>query len=126
MAIRRIPPAAVAGYAAAPRPPVTTMFRAALLVFLLLLTAACADGKPDAAEDMQALPPEVASLAERSAMCTHFAGEFNGDGSAHDREVNQTMTELRCGSVEEDVAAARRKYANNPAVLQALDQAEAP
>jgi hypothetical protein len=72
------------------------------------------------------LPPEAAAVVERVTMCTHFAGEFNGDASAQDRRVNASMAELRCDSLEADVAALRRKHAGDPAVLKALADAVQP
>ena len=52
--------------------------------------------------------------------CTHFSGEFNGDGSDRDKEVTATMTAMRCDLIERDVAAIREKYAGNKAVQDAL------
>ncbi len=72
------------------------------------------------------LPPDASALVERVAQCTHFAGEFNGDQSEHDKRINATMTELRCGALEDDVAALRRKHAGDAAVLKALDEAGQP
>jgi len=72
------------------------------------------------------LPPDAAAVVDRVATCAHFAGEFNGDQSEQDRRINATMTELRCDSLEADVAALRRKHSNDPAVLKAVEQATAP
>ena len=72
------------------------------------------------------LPPDAAAVVERVAQCTHFAGEFNGDQSGHDKRINVTMTELRCGALEADVAALRQKHAGDAAVLKALDEARQP
>lgn len=66
-------------------------------------------------------PRDVRRLIERHESCVHFAGEFNGDGSARDREVNAAMAELRCDEVEQGAAALRRKYAGHPRALKALD-----
>jgi hypothetical protein len=66
------------------------------------------------------LPADARQVAERLASCSHFAGEFNGDRSARDREVVAAMTELRCDTIDRDVAGIRRKYAGNQAVQEAL------
>ena len=43
-------------------------------------------------------PPKTASEAiERVESCSHFAGEFNGDGSERDQEINRQLTRLDCG-----------------------------
>lgn len=70
------------------------------------------------------VPRPVTQLVERAQNCTHFAGEFNGDQSAHDREINRVMTELRCETVERDVVAARKRYAKDANALAALDALE--
>ena len=98
------------------------MPRHALIAAALALSCAAAQ----AAGDAPKLPADAAKLVDRLANCTHFAGEFNGDQSEHDRQVNKTLMELGCNRIDTDVAAMRSKYAGNAAVLQALDQAEAP
>ncbi len=39
---------------------------------------------------------QLDALLERGDLCLHFAGEINGDGSAHDREIAAKMRSLRC------------------------------
>jgi hypothetical protein len=93
------------------------------LLALSLLMPAEATAMTDAGESarMVRLPKAVIRLLERHESCVHFAGEFNGDGSERDRDVNATMVELRCDEVEQDEAALRRKYARRPDALKALD-----
>jgi hypothetical protein len=69
------------------------------------------------------LPSDAQQVAERLAACSHFAGEFNGDGSDRDKEVASTMTDLRCDGIEQDVSTIRQKYADNRTVQEALDAA---
>jgi hypothetical protein len=97
-----------------------------VLVLLLALAAAGADACAPEPEAPQSLPADAAALVERIDACHHFAGEFNGDRSERDREVNATMTELRCDAVEADVVSMRTKYADDLAVLDALDAAADP
>lgn len=66
------------------------------------------------------MPVDVAAFAERVEMCEHFAGEFNGDQSEHDREVNATMTKLRCDALDADRASLRKKYRSDEKVRKAL------
>ena len=72
------------------------------------------------------IPADAQRVADRLDACTHFSGEFNGDGSERDREVNTTMTGLKCDTVEEDVSAIRNRYPNNRAVDAVLDAASQP
>lgn len=91
------------------------------LVALLVLFAVSPAGVAAATSTADRLPREVRKLVDRYASCTHFAGEFNGDGSVRDREVNATMVKLRCDTVEQDAAALRGKHARHPGALKALD-----
>lgn len=68
----------------------------------------------------RSLPKDAAHTLERAVDCYHFAGEINGDGSARDKQVNQTMSHLHCESVTKKVAAIKLKYKTNPAVLDAF------
>lgn len=72
------------------------------------------------------IPADARRVAERLAACTHFAGEINGDNGERDKEVGTRMSELHCDSIDKDAAAIRRKYAADPDVNKALDQAENP
>lgn len=90
---------------------------AASLVFFAALSTDVLAATPEAG----ALPKDVRKFVERYETCVHFAGEFNGDGSERDHEVNATMKELRCDKVEQDAVALRRKYARHPDALKALD-----
>lgn len=69
------------------------------------------------------LPPEARALAERLVLCGHFGCELNGDGGERDREVHARMGRLGCDKVDVEVAAARKKYAWNRKVMQALAEA---
>ena len=66
------------------------------------------------------LPRDVVAFIERRTGCNHFAGEFNGDRSARDREVTRAMRELRCGRLEADETRLRRRHAAKPQAVNAL------
>lgn len=68
----------------------------------------------------RSLPKDAARTLERAVDCNHFSGEINGDGSARDKEVNQTMNRLHCETVSKKVAAIKLKYKTNSAVLDAF------
>ena len=89
------------------------------LIIITLFVAACAHESPLATR-FPGLPRDAAKVADRIAMCQHFGGEINGDGSERDKEVFRAMTSLRCGTIDHDESVIRRKYAGNPQVLAAL------
>jgi hypothetical protein len=68
------------------------------------------------------LPREVVAFIDRRTGCNHFAGEFNGDRSARDREVTKAMRELRCDRLDVDEARLRRRHAEKPPALKALTE----
>jgi hypothetical protein len=71
----------------------------------------------------QVLPDDAASVADRHKACVHFSGEFNGDGSQRDKEINTTMKTLKCGKLEKDTKAIRKRYAKDKKVLDAFELA---
>jgi len=77
----------------------------ALLTALTFSATALPSGPADAN-----WPEPVAHFIERSANCLHFAGEFGGDGSARDAEVNHAMDKLRCNSLAADLRLLRKRY----------------
>jgi hypothetical protein len=103
-------------------------FRTTVARFFAVATLVLARHAAGAVEDRAAvresgspdLPDDVAPVVERSTSCAHFAGEFSGDRSARDTQINRVMAELRCDTVDADVAELRRKYAGNRRVQEAL------
>lgn len=73
--------------------------------------------------DRSGLPSEVSAIVDRLTSCTHFLGEFDGDRSAHDKQIAAIIGDLRCETVEQDAENIRGKYAGNRAVLEALERA---
>ncbi len=65
-------------------------------------------------------PAPVARFIERSDGCMHFAGEFNGDGSARDAQVSRRMNELRCNSLLADLQALRKRYRGDAQIIARL------
>ncbi len=67
------------------------------------------------------LPAEAADVLARIDECLYFSGEFNGDGSARDKEVSARMDALGCAGVIEQIPAMLQKYAaTHPDVITAL------
>lgn len=64
----------------------------------------------------------VAAVEWRAVLCDHFSGEFGGDNSERDREVNARMDELRCGdALIDDARALRTSHAGDPDTVAKLD-----
>jgi hypothetical protein len=96
---------------------------------LIMFFAGCAASHPaiDTNESLLVtgfpqLPADARDVAERFASCSHFWGEIGGDPE-RDKEIMGFLAELRCGTIEQEVAAIRSKYANSKIVQEALDQA---
>jgi len=89
------------------------------MLLAVLMLAAMAPDAQDLAR-FGPLPKDVVAFVERRTGCNHFAGEFNGDRSARDREVTRAMRGLRCGALERDEVRLQRRYANDPQALKAL------
>lgn len=83
--------------------------RHALGVLLTALTAAAAAQPPERPAD-GSWPRPVAQFIQRSENCQHFAGEFGGDGSPRDAEVNRQLDALRCNSLPADLRTLRQRY----------------
>ncbi len=68
-------------------------------------------------------PKDIYEFIGRRDDCNHFAGEFSGMPSdrERDREIDKTMTELRCKSVEADEKKLRKKYQDKADMLKWLD-----
>lgn len=70
-------------------------------------------------------PAPVTAFIERSESCMHFAGEFSGDGSAHDVEISHKLAQLRCNALTPDLQALRRLYRSDARIstrLTAFDE----
>ena len=52
----------------------------------------------------------VEALEYRGVLCEHYSGEFGGDGSQRDQELNAQMNKYKCG--DELVAEARAMQAS--------------
>ena len=67
-------------------------------------------------------PKDVAAIAERIVMCTHFAGEAPYD-AARRKEIVSTMKKYRCDRLNADEAVLRERYKDNHAALAILQKA---
>jgi hypothetical protein len=68
-------------------------------------------------------PQDIYEFLGRRDDCNHFAGEIAGEpnSSARDRQIDKTMTEMRCNRIEADEKKLRKKYQAKPDMLKWLD-----
>ena len=69
-------------------------------------------------------PQDIYEFLGRRDDCKHFAGEFSGEAidRVRDRQIDKTMTELRCNNVEADEKKLRKKYQGKPDMLKWLNE----
>jgi len=90
---------------------------------LLALAASGVHAEEDPFADLKkGQPKEVGAVAERIAVCNHFAGEEPYDAERR-QEIADAMKKYRCGKLERDEAGLRKRYKDNPGVLEALQKA---
>ncbi|MFV0623186.1 hypothetical protein ACBY01_04125 [Sphingomonas sp. ac-8] len=89
------------------------------MILLAVLLAA------PAAVPAQAVPRDVRRFVDRRAMCDHWSGEEPYD-QARNAQILAALTRLRCETIDADEAKLRRRYAQDPAALRALDPVEEP
>ena len=82
----------------------------------LLVAASVAATRP--------LPADVTRFLDRRSQCLHWAGEEPFD-SARSEQIAAAVRRLRCGSIEADERALRRRYVAHPDVSSALSQEDA-
>ncbi|GJI94023.1 hypothetical protein RugamoR57_07410 [Duganella caerulea] len=98
------------------------MPRLPMLLGLIFVSLAAQAEEGALAELTKGQPKAVASVVERIAMCTHFAGEEPYD-AARGREIAAAMKKYRCDKLDKDEAALRKRYQGNAAVLGVLQKA---
>jgi hypothetical protein len=97
---------------------------ALLVVALGLLTPAFADDYQDLDKLVATLPKDAAAVVTRRLECDHWAGEEPYD-KARAREIARATIRNKCDSVERDEAAMLKRYANDPKVVKAVNDAKA-
>ncbi len=98
------------------------MHRLYMLVGLTLVASACHAEVDPLAELTKGQPKDVAAIAERIAMCTHFGGEEPYD-AARRREIAAAMKKYRCEELDKDETALRKRYKDSSAVQSILKRA---
>lgn len=85
-----------------------------LLLALLL-------GLPLLAGAQEKLPADVAKFVDNADMCEHFAGEWDDNDKARQREISKAI-ELSCGAAQQQLKRLNVKYAKQPAIKKVIDQ----
>ena len=83
------------------------------LVFALLLSL------PLLAGAKQKLPADVAKFIDNAEMCEHFAGEWDDNDKARQREITQAV-EQSCGQAQKQWKRLSAKYAGQPALKKRI------
>ena len=97
-------------------------YRFSFIVFCLLTTHALAIDDP-IANLKRGQPADVRKLIDRISDCSHWAGEEAYDAERK-REILRAVTRLKCDRLEQDEVVARKRYAKQPGVLKALQDAK--
>ena len=84
------------------------------LVFALLLSL------PLLAGAKQKLPADVAKFIDNAEMCEHFAGEWDDNDKARQREITQAVAQS-CGAAQQQLKRLRVKYAKEPEIRKVID-----
>ncbi len=66
------------------------------------------------------MPKDILAFLPRFSDCLHFAGEFGGDRSERDKEINKTMRQLKCHQINRKLARLTNAHKNNPDALMLL------
>ena len=83
------------------------------LVFALLF------GLPLLAGAQEKLPADVAKFVENADMCEHFAGEWDENDKARQREITKAIDQS-CGAAQRQLKLLRVKYARQPAIKKVI------
>jgi hypothetical protein len=96
-----------------------------LIVIATIFVTSITYAEGDALSELtKGQPRDVAAIAVRIAMCTHFAGEEPYD-AVRRKEIADAMKKYRCDRLDGDEAELRMRYRNAPAVLAVFQQAHA-
>jgi len=74
---------------------------------------------PMLAGAQEKLPRDVARFVENAEMCEHFAGEWDDNDKARQREITQAI-EQSCGQAQRQWKRLSTKYAGQPAIKKVI------
>ena len=76
---------------------------------------------PMLAGAQEKLPRDVARFVENAEMCEHFAGEWDDNDKARQREITQAVASS-CGQAQRQWKRLSTKYAGQPAIKKVIDE----
>ena len=76
---------------------------------------------PMLAGAQEKLPKDVAKFVENAQMCEHFAGEWDDNDKARQREITQAVASS-CGQAQRQWKRLSTKYAGQPAIKKVIDE----
>ena len=103
------------------KPAIVALF---VVAALGLLAPAFADDYQDLDRLAAALPKDAGAVVKRRLECDHWVGEEPYD-KARAREIAGAIRRNKCSSLERDEAATLKRYANDPKVVKAVNDAKA-
>ncbi|UQV46505.1 hypothetical protein KIV45_05940 [Janthinobacterium lividum] len=83
---------------------------------LLILLFSCL---PLLAGAQEKLPKDVAQFVENAQMCEHFAGEWDDNDKARQREITQAVASS-CGQAQRQWKRLSAKYARQPKLQKVI------
>ncbi|MGK5007386.1 hypothetical protein [Janthinobacterium sp. LB2P70] len=75
---------------------------------------------PMLAGAQEKLPQDVARFVENAQMCEHFAGEWDENDKARQREIIAAVDDA-CGQAQRQWKRLSAKYAGQPAIKKVID-----
>jgi hypothetical protein len=69
------------------------------------------------------VPKDIQAFLDCRAGCDHWTGEEPYD-AARRRQIEAAIADLKCVRIERDQAALRKRYANDPRLLDAIANGE--
>ena len=85
-----------------------------------LLLVLLFSGLPMLAGAQEKLPKDVAKFVENAQMCEHFAGEWDDNDKARQREIIAAVDDS-CGQAQRQWKRLSAKYAGQPAIKKVID-----
>lgn len=86
-----------------------------------LLLALLFSGLPLLAPAQEKLPSDVAKFIEHAQMCEHFAGEWDDNDKARQREIIAAVDDS-CGQAQRQWKRLAARYAKQPRLQKIIDE----
>lgn len=67
------------------------------------------------------LPSDVQKIIKKAQHCYYLSGEFNGDGSERDKDINKLLMRNKCVDISKKLHTLKIKYKRQRDVLISLE-----